>query len=376
MSDPFALSETQLMLRETLSRFLARRFDFDTRQRVLASEKGWDPALWQGLANDVGVLGAALPERFGGLGGGAADNRIILEELGAALAAEPYLSTVVVGGAALRDAPAQLAESFVPRIVAGEVILAFAHAEPPGRFEPRPSQTTLVADGDDYVLDGHKTVVYAAPWATHFIVVARSGEGTSAVLIDAGLPGIRLREYPSIDGVRSADVRFDQVRVPASALLAPAGQACALVERVLDEATAAICAEAVGVMRRLLSDSVAYAKERRQFGVAIASFQALQHRMADMYMALEIVSAVANEAQAALSLPAPERARAISSAKVAIAQACRKIGQSAVQIHGGMGMTEELAVGHYFKRATAIEVLYGSIDYHLERYAALTPVAA
>lgn len=375
MSDPFALSEEQIMLRESLSRFLGRRFDFDARQRAVAGEAGWDPAVWKGLADDVGVLGATVPEAQGGLGGGALDQRVIMEELGAALSGEPYLSTMVIGGAFLRESPA-LADRLLPRMVAGDAILGFAHAEPNRGFDLANPDTALEADGDGFVLNGHKAVVYAAPWASHFIVTARTGSGVSAVLVDAKAPGVALRTYPSIDGVRAADVRFDNVRVAADALLAPAGQALPLVERAVDEAIAAICAEAVGVMRRLLADSVAYAKERKQFGVPISSFQALQHRMADMLMALEIATAVANEAAAALSLPAEERARAISSAKVAIASACRKVGQGAVQIHGGMGMTEELAVGHYFKRATAIEALFGSSDYHLRRYASLEAKAA
>jgi len=171
--------------------------------------------------------------------------------------------------------------------------------------------------------------------------------------------------------VRAADVRFDKVRVSREALLAPAGEGQAVLDEAVDTAIAAVCAEAVGIMRRLLADSVAYTKERRQFGVAISSFQALQHRMADMHMALEVSIAVANEAAAALALPPAQRARVVSSAKVAIAGACRKVGQSAVQLHGGMGMTDELAIGHYFKRATAIEVLFGSSDFHLRRYAEL-----
>jgi len=375
MSDPFALSEEQVMLRESLSRFLARRFDFDARQRAVASEAGWDPAVWKGLADDVGVLGAAVPESQGGLGGGAFDQRVIMEELGAALSGEPYLSTMVIGGAFLREAPV-LADRLLSRMVSGDAILGFAHAEPNRGFELANLDTALEADGDGFVLNGHKALVYAAPWASHFIVTAGTGSGISAVLVDAKAQGVSLRTYPTIDGVQAADVRFDSVRIAADALLAPAGQALPLVERAVDEAIAALCAEAVGVMRRLLADSVAYAKERKQFGVPISSFQALQHRMADMFMALEIATAVANEAAAALSLPAAERARAISSAKVAIASACRKVGQGAVQVHGGMGMTEELAVGHYFKRATAIEVLFGSSDYHLRRYASLEAKAA
>lgn len=375
MSDPFALSEEQVMLRESLSRFLARRFDFDARQRAVSSQEGWDPAIWKGLADDVGVLGAAVPEAQGGLGGGAFDQRVIMEELGAALSGEPYLSTMVIGGAFLREAPI-LADRLLPRMTAGDVILGFAHAEPNRSFDLSNPDTVLQADGDGFLLNGHKAVVYAAPWASHFIVTARTGSGVSAVLVDAKAPGVTLRTYPTIDGVQAADVRFDNVRVAADALLAPAGQALPVVERAVDEAIAALCAEAVGVMRRLLADSVAYAKERKQFGVPISSFQALQHRMADMFMALEIATAVANEAAAALALPAAERARAISSAKVAIASACRKVGQGAVQVHGGMGMTEELAVGHYFKRATAIEVLFGSSDHHLRRYASLEARAA
>ena len=375
MSDPFALSEEQVMLRESLSRFLARRFDFDARQRAVASEAGWDPAVWKALADDVGVLGATVPEAQGGLGGGAFDQRVIMEELGAALSGEPYLSTMVIGGAFLREAPA-LADRLLSRMVAGDAILGFAHAEPNRGFELANPDTALEGYGDGFVLNGHKAVVYAAPWASHFIVTARTGSGVSAALVDAKAPGVALRTYPTIDGVQAADVRFDNVRVAADALLAPTGQALPLVERAVDEAIAALCAEAVGVMRRLLADSVAYAKERRQFGVPSSSFQSLQHRMADMFMALEVATAVANEAAAALALPAAERARAISSAKVAIASACRKVGQGAVQVHGGMGMTEELAVGHYFKRATAIEVLFGSSDYHLRRYASLEARAA
>jgi alkylation response protein AidB-like acyl-CoA dehydrogenase len=366
------MTDTQAMLRDSLQRYLDEQYGFEARLRALAAALHEPPQLWRGLANDLGILGASLPEHWGGLGGGVSENQLIMEILGGALAGEPYLSTVVIGGGLLRRVGGSMAESLIPRIIDGGAVFAFAHVEPPGYFDLADIRTTLSLEGDILCLNGRKAVVHGAPWATHLIVTARSkgasSGGLSALLIDRDLPDVVMREYPTRDGGRAAEIRFDGVRVGRDALLGEEGAALPLLEAVIDEATLAVCAEAVGVMRRLMSDTLEYARERKQFGVPLASFQALQHRMADMFMALEQADALTQSVASCLDRLGAQRGRAVSSAKVAVSRACRKVGQGAVQIHGAMGMTEELAIGHYFRRATVIESLFGSIDYHLHRY--------
>jgi alkylation response protein AidB-like acyl-CoA dehydrogenase len=297
-----------------------------------------------------------------------------MEVLGGALASEPYLSTVVIGGGLLRRVGGNIAENLIPRIINGDVVFGFAHVEPPGRFDVSDLRTSLSPEGDGFRLDGCKAVVQNAPWATHLVVTARSNPGhtgaagVSVVLVDPGSPGVVMREYSTRDGGRAAEIRFDRVRVSRDALVGKDGTALPLLEQVVDEATLAVCAEAVGVLRRMMIGTLDYARERKQFGVPIASFQALQHRMADMFMALEMADALSRGVVAYLDAPRDQRGRAVSSAKVAICKACRAVAQGAIQIHGAMGLTEELAIGHYFRRATVLESLYGSLDFHLRRY--------
>jgi butyryl-CoA dehydrogenase len=365
------MTDTQAMLRDSLQRYLDEQYGFEARLRALAAAVHEPPQLWRGLSNDLGILGASLPEQWGGLGGGVSENQLIMETLGGALAAEPYLSTVVIGGGFLRRVGASMAENLIPRIIDGGAVFAFAHVEPPGHFDLANVRTALSLEGDALYLNGRKAVVYGAPWATHLIVTARSigvrGDDMSVLLIDRDLPGIATREYPTRDGGRAAEIRFDRVRIARDAMLKEGG-ALPLLEEVIDEATLAVCAEAIGVMRRLMRNTLEYAKERKQFGVPLASFQALQHRMADMFIALEQADALTQSVASCLDTLGAQRGRAVSSAKVAVCKACRKVGQGAVQIHGAMGLTEELAVGHYFRRATVIESLFGSLDYHIRRY--------
>lgn len=370
----FSYNETQQMLRDTLARYLADNYDFDTRRKWIASDAGRDPGIWQALATELGILGAPFAEEQGGLGGGAVENMIVMEQLGEAIAIEPYLQTVVIGGGALKAVGGAVADAVIPQIIAGEAVIAFAYAEPQGRYELHNLRTSARRDGAGWVLNGHKAVVYAAPWATHLLVTARTGggmreaDGVSLFLIEANLPGIVRRDYPTVDGFRASEIYFENCAVPGEALLGGEGAALPLVEQIVDEATAAVCAEATGVMRRLHAGTMDYARQRKQFGRAISDFQVLQHRMVDMFMEVEQAVSMTLMATLKLNNPAAERAAAVSQAKAKIGKGLRFTGQSAIQIHGGIGITDELSIGHYFKRATMIENQFGSVDHHLARF--------
>ncbi|MEY4269022.1 MAG: Acyl-CoA dehydrogenase [Pseudomonadota bacterium] len=370
----FTYTETQDMIRDSLSRFLADSYDFDKRQKMIASDAGRDPGIWHALANDLGILGAPFAEDVGGLGGGALENAIMMEELGRVIAVEPYVQTVVLGGGALRETGGAVADAMIPEIIGGNAIFAFAYAEPQGRYNLANLRTTAKRDGAGYVLSGHKSVVYAAPWATHLLVTARTGggqseaSGVSLFLVDAKAPGIGRRDYPTVDGFRASEIHFENVALGADALLGDEGGALAMIERIVDEATVAVCAEACGAMERLHAGTLDYAKQRQQFGQPIGRFQVLQHRMVDMFMEAEQARSMTLMATLKLEQDDKDRAASVSAAKAKVSQACRFVGQNAVQTHGGIGITQELAIGHYFKRATMIENQFGSADYHLERY--------
>jgi hypothetical protein len=293
-----------------------------------------------------------------------------MEEIGKALVIEPYLDTVVIGGGLLRRCGTPRAGDLIGGIIAGEVRLAFAHLEPSSRFDLANMTTSAVQDGGTWRISGMKDTVRGAPFATHVLVNARvSGAGSdragvSAFLVAAGAPGLSSREYPTVDGSRAADLKFDGV---SAELLGPAGQGLDLLEAAVDEGVVALCAEGLGVMRRLLADTVEYTKQRKQFDAPIAANQVLQHRMVDMYMSLEQSISMTYMATLKLDRPVLERQRAVSAAKVQVGKSAKFVGQSAIQLHGGMGMTNELAVSHYFKRATMIESELGSVDHHAAR---------
>lgn len=373
----FNFTEEQSMLRDTVASYLQDNYDFDKRRKMISSEAGRDPAVWSAFANELGILGAPFSEDLGGLGGDAIENMIVMEEFGKALVVEPYLGTVVIGGGFLKHSGHAGAADLIGGIIGGETIFAFAYAEPQGRYTWHDLKTTAKKDGAGWVINGHKAVVVGAPWATHLIVTARTGggqreeSGVSVFIVDKNAKGVTTRDYPTVDGQRASEVYFENVSVGADALVGAEGAALPLVHKVMDEATAALCAEAVGAMRQLHTGTLEYAKQRKQFGTAIANFQVLQHRMVDMFMNVEQSVSMTYMATIKVTDDA-ERAKAASAAKVQIGKACKFVGQSAIQIHGGMGMTDELAIGHYFKRATMIEGLFGSVDHHLRRYETLS----
>ena len=371
----FRLSDEQEMLRTGLTKFLATRYGLEGSRTAAKTGAGWQPDVWRAFADELGILGAALPEHAGGIGGGAVEVMVIAEALGHALVIEPYVDTAVVAAGLLLRAGGERAAEVLGRIADGRAIVALAAAEPESGDRWQDAVTTARRDGAGWVLNGSKIMALSAPFATHLLVTARTDEGLSLFLLNVagdGVHGLEMHAYRTVDDRRAADLVLTGLRLPADALLGTEGDAWPSLTQARDEGAAAVCAEAVGAMRRVVADTVEYCKQRRQFGQPIGSFQALQHRMVDMHMELEQSIAAVYLAVLNLESDAVTRARAVSAAKATIGRAARFIGQNAVQLHGGMGMTEELAIGHYFKRLTALQYEFGSTDHHVTRYAELT----
>jgi pimeloyl-CoA dehydrogenase small subunit len=371
----FDLSEEQRLLQESLSRLLADRYGFDRRKAYAKTPEGWSREAWGAYA-ELGLLGLPFAESDGGFGGGAVETMIVAEALGGALALEPWLATLVLGGGFLRhSASAALRGELVPRIAAGDMLLAFAQIEPQSRWDLHDVATTARRDGSGFVLDGRKTVVLHGDVADKLVVTARLGgarrdrAGIGVFLVDASASGLTRRGYATVDGQRAADVEFSGVRVDPDALLSEDG--LPLVERVVEEAIAALAAEAVGAMEAVQRLTVDYLRTRKQFGVAIGSFQVLQHRAADMMMALEQARSMAMLAALTVAEPdAAERGRILAAVKVQIGRSARIVGEGAVQLHGGIAMTMEYVAGHYFKRLSAIDSSFGDADHHERKLAA------
>jgi pimeloyl-CoA dehydrogenase small subunit len=373
----FELSEEQQLLKQTCERYFADHYQFESRRRYSHEPRGWSLICWKQFA-DLGLLGLPFAEDHGGFGGGPVETMIVMEQIGRVLLLEPYLATVVLGGGfiARGGSDAQRAE-LLPKIAAGDLSLSFAHAERQARYELANVATTARRDGSGYILDGAKTLVLNGDTAEKLVVSARvSGtqterSGLALFLVDATTPGVLVRGYPTVDGLRAAEVTLSNVRVETTDALGEPGAAFALIARIVDEAIAALCAEAVGAMAAMHEATVAYMKTRKQFGVAIGSFQVLQHRAADMLIAVEQARSMAMLAtMMATEDDARERRQAISAAKVQIGRSGRFVGQQAIQIHGGIGMTMETMVGHHFKRLAVIDTQFGDADHHLDLVAA------
>ncbi|HUP91235.1 MAG TPA: acyl-CoA dehydrogenase family protein [Solimonas sp.] len=378
----FNFSDEQNQLRDQILRFIQRDYGFEKRRGILKSQAGYSVDAWKQFA-EMGLLALTLPEAQGGLGGNAVDTLAVMEIFGRGLVVEPYLSTIVIGADLIaRAGSAAQQEALLPRIADGSLLVSLAHYENGGRYELNHVATRAERDGAGWKLNGGKTVVLHGAAAGKLLVSARTAgkprdeQGVSLFLIDAKAPGVTLQDYATHDGQRAAELTLKDVKLGADALLGPADQALPLIERTLQRAIAALCAEAVGAMSALLEITTAYLKTRKQFGVPIGSFQALQHRTADMLMAAEAARSMAYLAAAKVDNDdALERRRAISAAKYLVGQAARQVGQQAVQLHGGIGVTDELNVGHYFKRLTMINVLFGDAEHHLGRYSDLMQAA-
>ena len=371
----FDLSEDQRLLKDSVDRLVADQYQFEQRKKYAREPGGYSATMW-GQITEMGLLGLPFEETLGGFGGGAVETAIVMDAFGRGLVLEPYFATVVLGGGLLRrGAPIAVLGVLAPKIAAGKLKLAFAHVERHSRYDLADVSTTARKDGSGYILDGAKSVVIHGDTADRIFVTARiAGErrarnGIGLFLIDPATSGVIRRGYPTQDGQRAAELTMANVRVTADELLTD--NALPAVEHVIDEAIAALCAEAVGAMQSMQDLTLEYLKTRKQFGRVIGSFQVLQHRSVDMLVAVEQARSMAMFAAVMAAEENPiERRKAISAAKVQIGRSARHVGQEAIQLHGGIGMTNEYAVGHYFKRVTMIDQLYGDADTHLSYLAA------
>lgn len=363
----FDLNDEQKMLQETVTRFVAETYDFQKREHALKTAEGWSREAYARLA-EMGLLALPFAEEDGGFGGGGVEMMIVMEALGRGLMVEPYFATVVLAGGALRHgASARQREAMVPGLAAGERILALAHQEAGLPRHTLEARATATPSGEGWLLDGRKIAVIHGQSADTLVVSARTAEGLSLFLVDATAQGVTIEGARGYDGVPVATVMLSGVAVPADALIGQLGEGAAILERVFEEATAALVAEGVGAMSETFDVTVDYLKTRQQFGVAIGSFQALQHRAVDMLMQLELARSMAVLGALSLDGDADQRSRNISAAKAQIGKSGRMIGQEAVQMHGAIGITAEYKVGHAFKRLTAIDALLGDRDWHLAR---------
>jgi alkylation response protein AidB-like acyl-CoA dehydrogenase len=379
----FNYTEEQLALQDTLQRFISRDYDFDKRRAFSKSDLGYSAEAWKQYA-ELGLLALPFPEEYGGLGGNAVDIMLVMEQFGRGLLLEPYLSSVVTCGGLIRDSGSDaLKRKLLPQIGAGSLMLSLAAYEAAGRYDLSYVATTAQESGGSWTLSGRKSVVLDGASANAFLVSARSSgkiadhDGISLFLVPRDAKGLTLAAYPTQSGARAADLALENVVVGADAMIGVPSRALPIIERAVDQAIAALCAEAVGIINALNQATLDYLKTRKQFGVAIGTFQALKHKMADMLIAAEQARSMAIIAAVhADSKDAADRRRAIAAAKAYLGQAGRLVGQHAVQLHGGMGVVDELIVSHYFKRLTMIDLSLGDADYHLASFSnTLLPAA-
>ncbi|HEV2284819.1 MAG TPA: acyl-CoA dehydrogenase family protein [Steroidobacteraceae bacterium] len=366
----FTFTEEQTQIRDALRRFLSETYTLERRRRIARAGSGCDPEIWAQFA-ERGILGLLIPQPLGGIGGNAFDALVVMEELGRALVIEPYLATALVGAGILVRAGSPAQQELLAGVAAGKTRLALAHDEPDSRWQLEAIATRATREGAGWTLKGRKAMVVDGAGADYLMVSARTESGLSLFLVPGPTERLTRAALGTHDGSSVAEIALDGVRVPADALIGSEGGALALVEAAREVAIAGLCSEAVGAMDALLALTLAYVKTRKQFGVPIGGFQALQHRMADMLLHAELARSMSYLATAKLAVPdAGERRRALSAAKFLIGRSARLVGQEAVQMHGGMGVTDELATSHYFKRLTLINASCGDRDHHLDEFAA------
>jgi pimeloyl-CoA dehydrogenase small subunit len=372
----FDLTDDQRLLKDSVEKLLEKHYgNFDKRKSYAKSPHGFDPAVWQDYA-EAGILGLPFSEDQGGFGGGGVETMIVMEAIGNALAIEPYLMSTILCGEIIRHSTPALADELLPQVAGGTKILALAQTERGARYDLNDVSLAARVDGGEYLLEGEKSLVAGGGAATNFIVSARTGgqrrdtKGITLFLVDANAPGISRRTYPTQDSTQAAEISFAQVRVSPGAIIGELNEGFPLLARATDVAIAALCAEAVGAMAAITKLTVEYLKTRKQFGVTIGSFQALQHRAVDMQVMLEQARSMAiYAALMAGDNDATARHQAVTAAKIQIGRSAKFIGQQATQLHGGIGVTMEYKGGHYFKRLTMIEQQFGDADYHLRNLA-------
>jgi alkylation response protein AidB-like acyl-CoA dehydrogenase len=369
------LTEEQELLRSSLQRFLRDQYDFDERGKIVATDEGWSRKHWKAFA-ELGLCAAPFQESSGGLGGGPLATMIVMREFGRNLVVEPFLETVVIAGGLVEEVGSKSQrDAFLPPIMAGEALWTLAWAERGSRYDFNNIATTAWRQGENYVLSGTKAAVIAAPWADKLIVSARTAggprdcSGVSLFVVDRQSANLHLQSFKTIDGRRAAEITLMDVHVHASQLLGSEGEGVAALEACRDRAIAALCAEAVGAMSELNSATLEYSRTRKQFGVALGTFQVLQHRMVDMFIAHEEAISLTQHLNLSLAAGGPHVSKLASGAKTKVGYAARFVAEQAIQLHGGMGMSDELNVGHYFKRISSINLQFGDPTYHLMRYA-------
>lgn len=370
----YAFNTDQRLLKESVERFVAQRYTFERRKKIVASKEGYSPEIWRAFA-DMGLLAMPFGEESGGLGGGPLETMIVMQAFGRGMVVEPYLPTVILAGGLLRHGGSRAQrQALIPAIADGTSRHAFAFVEAQGRYNLANVRTSAARSGGGYRINGSKAVVLGAPMAEGFFVTTRTAGadcdplGISVFYVESRAKGVTRSDYENIDGTRASEVVFDDVQVGADAVVGELDHGLPLVERVLDEATAAVCAEACGAMSALNEKTLEYARSRVAFGQPIVGFQVIQHRLVDMRVACEYAAAVSLMATLKLNASAAERTRAVSAAKSMIGRDSRFVGQNAIQLHGAIGMTDDLDIGHYFKRLTVIGLLFGNSDHHLRRF--------
>mgnify|MGYP001330260578 FL=1 len=372
-----SLSVEHGILRDSVERFVRESYPFDKRRKIVDKSESFLQENWQGFSK-LGWLGLNLPEEFGGNGGSAVDTMVVAEALGPGLILEPFLETVVIGSKLIQlGYNEKLKSELLSNLVGGRLILTFAFAEPQSRYSLSDVQLSAKPNEDQFVLNGKKAVVRHASSADKIIVSARTAgdrrdkRGITLFLVERNSPGLSRRDYRLQDDIPASELIFDNVCLRRTAIIGDLDCALPMVELVVDHGIAMVCAEAVGIMSALYTATLQYVKTREQFGQPIGKFQVIKHRMVDMLMACEEARSMAYMATLKLDESDPNvRKRAASAAKVSIGKAARFVGQQSIQLHGGMGMTDELDVGHYFKRLTMIDILFGDVDFHLKRYSA------
>ena len=374
----FELTEEQTLLENMVTAFVRDDYNWETREKIVKTEEGWKPENWSKFA-ELGLLSVPFSEDHGGLGGTAVDSMVVMEQFGKGLVVEPFMPSILLSGNLISKlANESQANEIIPKIIEGESRYVFAYAEPQSRFDLSDVKTSATKDGDEYTLNGFKSVVFGASMATHIIIAARtsgdqrSEDGITLFLADIKSNGITLQTYPTIDEYRASEVVIENLKISSDMVLGEVDKAYPVVEEVIDLATIAACSEAVGVLQVLKDSTIDYCKQRKQFGQPISKNQAIQHKLVDMMIEYEQAKSILYAAVTADLSNTDERKKAVSGAKARIGQSIKFVGESAIQLHGGMGMVDEYMISHYFKRATMLGVLFGNVDFHMKRFVGLT----